>query len=129
MPATDIKNLGAFVWSIAETLRGDFKQSEYGKVILPFVVLRRLDCILEETKSAVLDMASSLPDDMDDNARDTMLYGAVGKGIQVYNMSWFTFASLRGQDAKDIHKNMLDYVTKFSPNVRDIFLEKFLFTD
>ena len=47
-------NLSAFAWSIAEILRGDFKQSEYGKVILPFVVLRRLDCILEETKSAVL---------------------------------------------------------------------------
>ena len=129
MSSTDIKHLGSFVWSIAETLRGDFKQSEYGKVVLPFVVLRRLDCILEETKSAVLDMASGLPDDMDDEARDTILYGTVGKGIQVYNLSRFTFASLRGQDAKDIHKNLLDYVTKFSPNVRDIFLEKFLFTD
>jgi len=42
--SADIKNMGSFVWSIAETLRGDFKQSEYGKVILPFVVLRRLDC-------------------------------------------------------------------------------------
>ena len=40
--SSDIKSLSAFVWSIAETLRGDFKQSEYGKVILPFVVLRRL---------------------------------------------------------------------------------------
>ncbi|MDC0343701.1 type I restriction-modification system subunit M [bacterium] len=129
MGSTDIKHLGSFVWSIAETLRGDLKQSEYGKVILPFVVLRRLDCILEETKSAALKMASDLPDDMDDEARDTILYGTVGKGIQVYNLSRFTFASLRGQDAKDIHKNLLDYVTKFSPNVRDIFLEKFLFTD
>ncbi|NRP49114.1 Type I restriction enzyme EcoKI M protein [Aliiroseovarius sp. xm-v-201] len=129
MSSTDIKHLGSFVWSIAETLRGDFKQSEYGKVILPFVVLRRLDCILEETKPTVLDMASGLPDDMDDEARDTILYGTAGKGIQVYNLSRFTFASLRGQDAKDIHKNLLDYVTKFSPNVRDIFLEKFLFTD
>lgn len=129
MSSTDIKHLGSFVWSIAETLRGDLKQFEYGKVILPFVVLRRLDCILEETKSAVLKMASDLPDDMDDEARDTILYGTVGKGIQVYNLSRFTFASLRGQDAKDIHKNLLDYVTKFSSNVRDIFLEKFLFTD
>lgn len=129
MSSNDIRNLGSFVWSIAETLRGDFKQSEYGKVILPFVVLRRLDCILEETKFAVLEMASGLPEDMDDEARDTILYGTVGKGIQVYNLSRFTFASIRGQDAKDIHKNLLDYVTKFSPNVRDIFLEKFLFTD
>jgi type I restriction enzyme M protein len=125
----DVKTLGAFVWSIAELLRGDFKQSEYGKVILPFVVLRRLDCILEESKPAVLQMAESLPDEMDDEARDTLLSGAVGRGIKLYNLSRFTFASLRGQDAKDIHKNLLDYITKFSGNVRDIFLEKFLFTD
>ncbi|UWP96469.1 type I restriction-modification system subunit M [Aliiroseovarius crassostreae] len=127
--STDIKSLGSFVWSIAELLRGDFKQSEYGKVILPFIVLRRLDCILDETKSAVLDMEASLPKDMDDEARDTLLAGVVGQNIKLYNLSRFTFATLKGQDAKDIHKNLIDYVTKFSPNVRDIFLDKFLFTD
>ena len=74
--SSDIKNLSAFVWSIAETLRRVFNQSEYGKVILPFVVLRRLDCILEATKPAVLDMAASLPEDMDDEAGDTLLAGA-----------------------------------------------------
>ena len=49
--AQQAKSLANFVWQIAETLRGDFKQSEYGKVILPFVVLRRLDCILEPTRT------------------------------------------------------------------------------
>lgn len=125
----DIQNLGSFVWSIAELLRGDFKQSEYGKVILPFVVLRRLDCILEESKAAVLEMAASLPSEIDDDARDSLLSGCVGQNIRLYNLSRFTFATLKGQDAKDIHKNLIDYVTKFSPNVRDIFLDKFLFTD
>jgi type I restriction enzyme M protein len=129
MSDQDIKSLSAFVWSIAETLRGDFKQSEYGKVVLPFVVLRRLDCILEGTKSQVLELASSLPEDMDDEARNRILFETAGENFQVYNQSQFTFASLRGQDANDIHRNLLDYVTKFSPNVRDIFLEKFLFTD
>src|SRR5579862_3309131 len=47
-------NLSAFLWSVADLLRGDYKQSEYGKVILPFTVLRRLDCVLEATKDAVL---------------------------------------------------------------------------
>ncbi len=47
-------NLSAFIWSVADLLRGDYKQSEYGKVILPFTVLRRLDCVLEATKPAVL---------------------------------------------------------------------------
>lgn len=129
MSSSDIKSLSAFVWSIAETLRGSFKQSEYGKVVLPFVVLRRLDCILESSKANVLEMAGTLPEDIDDEARDTILFGVSGDNIRVYNLSRFTFASLKGQDAKDIHRNLLDYVTKFSPNVRDIFLEKFLFTD
>ncbi len=96
---TDIKTLGSFVWSIAETLRGDFKQSEYGKVILPFVVLRRLASILAGSKEAVLKLAATLPEDMDDTARDTILFGTVGKGISVYNLPRFTFAMLRGQNA------------------------------
>ena len=48
------QNLSSFIWSVADLLRGDYKQSEYGKVILPFTVLRRLDCVLEPTKQAVL---------------------------------------------------------------------------
>jgi type I restriction-modification system DNA methylase subunit len=47
-------NLSSFLWSVADLLRGDYKQSDYGKVILPFTVLRRLDCVLEATKPAVL---------------------------------------------------------------------------
>jgi type I restriction enzyme M protein len=46
--------LSSFIWSVADLLRGDYKQSDYGKVILPFTVLRRLDCVLEPTKAAVL---------------------------------------------------------------------------
>lgn len=126
---TDIKNLSGFVWSIAEILRGDFKQSEYGKVILPFVVLRRLDCILDGTKDAVLDAAKTLPDGVDDATRDMILFGAVGGNTQVYNLSRFTFDKLRGQDPRQLHDNLVDYITQFSGNVRDIFLDKFLFTE
>lgn len=53
MAAND-PNLSSFIWSVADLLRGDYKQSDYGKVILPFTVLRRLDCVLEATKPAVL---------------------------------------------------------------------------
>ena len=55
-----INNHAAFIWSVADLLRGDYKQSEYGKVILPLVVLRRLDCVLEPTKQAVLARAAKL---------------------------------------------------------------------
>ena len=57
MADTTITNHAAFIWSVADLLRGDYKQSEYGKVILPLTVLRRLDCVLEPTKAAVLDRA------------------------------------------------------------------------
>jgi type I restriction enzyme M protein len=129
MSNNDIKSLGAFVWSVAELLRGDFKQSEYGKVILPFVVLRRLDCILASTKDAVLDIAKTLPEDMDEIARSQILYATSGEGISAYNTSRFTFTTMRQQQASDIHRNLTDFITQFSPNVRDIFLDKFLFTD
>jgi len=69
----NVQSLASFVWSIAEILRGDFKQSEYGKVILPFIVLRRLDCILEPTKDAVLKAHAGLPSGVDDQTRDMML--------------------------------------------------------
>ena len=126
---SDIKNLGGFVWSIAETLRGDFKQSEYGKVILPFVVLRRLDCILAASKDTVLDAAKTLPESADDATRDMILFSAVGGNVKVYNLSRFTFDTLKGQEPGQLHQNLIDYVTKFSPNVRDIFLDKFRFTE
>ena len=125
----DIKSLSGFVWSIAEILRGDFKQSEYGKVILPFVVMRRLDCILEPTKTAVLAAHKSLPTGVDEETQDMILFGAAGDGIKVYNTSELTFDKLRGQDARQLHANLIDYIRCFSPNVRDIFLEKFLFTE
>lgn len=57
-----IRNHAAFVWSVADLLRGDYKQSEYGQVILPLTVIRRLDCVLEATKQAVLDKHTLLAD-------------------------------------------------------------------
>ena len=85
------QNLASFVWSIADILRGDFKRSEYGKVILPFVVMRRLDCILEGSKVTVLAAEKKLPIGVDDATRDMILFGAVGGNVKVYNLSRFTF--------------------------------------
>ena len=131
MPGTnaDVRGLGGFVWSIAEILRGDFKQSEYGKVILPFIVLRRLDCLLDATKQDVLEAAKGLSEAVDDPTRDMILFAAAGENIKVYNLSAFTFESLKAQDPGQLHDNLIDYITKFSGNVRDIFLDKFIFTE
>ena len=125
----EIRSTAGFVWSIAEILRGDFKQSEYGKVVLPFVVLRRLDCILQPTKQAVIAANKGLPDDIDEETRDLILSGASGDRVRIYNTSQFTFETLRAQDPGQIRDNLVRYISDFSPNVRDIFLDKFLFTD
>ena len=79
--ATKAGPLSAFVWSIADILRGDFKQSEYGKVILPFVVLRRMDCMLESSKDAVLEAAEGLPEGVDDDTRDMILFRGRSAGM------------------------------------------------
>jgi type I restriction enzyme M protein len=124
-----IATLGSFVWSVAEILRGDLKQSEYGRVVLPFVVLRRLDCVLAPTKADVIAAVETLPDGIDDATRDLMLCEAAGEGFTIYNVSPFTFESLAAQSAGQLHKNLLTYIAGFSANVRDIFLEKFGFAE
>jgi type I restriction enzyme M protein len=127
--AQQANGLASFVWQIAETLRGDFKQSEYGKVILPFVVLRRLDCILEPSKEAVLKAHSALPPGIDEQTRDMMLFGAIGGGIRVYNTSKLSFATIKAQNPAQLHDNLVAYITSFSTSVKDVFLDKFLFID
>ena len=60
-----IRNHAAFIWSVADLLRGDYKQSEYGRVILPLTVLRRLDCVLEPTKAKVLERNERFKDSVE----------------------------------------------------------------
>ncbi|OUT24804.1 type I restriction-modification system DNA methylase (HsdM), partial [Acinetobacter nosocomialis P020] len=54
MTNNNFSQIASFIWSVADLLRGDFKQSQYGRIILPFTLLRRLECVLEESKAAVL---------------------------------------------------------------------------
>ncbi len=66
--AQSIQNHAAFIWSVADLLRGDYKQSEYGKIILPFTVLRWLDCVLAPTNAALLARHAQLSGKMDNLA-------------------------------------------------------------
>ncbi|ODT14861.1 MAG: restriction endonuclease subunit M [Kaistia sp. SCN 65-12] len=70
-----------------------------------------------------------MPPGIDEQTRDMILYGAIGGGIRVYNTSTLTFAKIRAQNPTDVHKNLIAYITAFSDSVRDVFLDKFLFTD
>jgi len=118
MPET---NLSAFLWSVADLLRGDFKQSDYGKVILPFTVLRRLDCVLEKTKAAVLkEHAERTKAKV--NPEPFLIRTA---GVGFYNTSPLDLKKLLG-DQDHIGENLRAYVQGFSGPVRDIF-ERFDF--
>ncbi|MCB1934376.1 MAG: SAM-dependent DNA methyltransferase [Nitrosomonas sp.] len=115
------QSLSAFIWSVADLLRGDYKQSEYGKVILPFTVLRRLDCVLETTKEAVLaEHANKLKADI--NPEPFLLRKA---GQSFYNISPLDMKKLMG-DQDHIRENLFAYIQGFSEAVRDIF-ERFDF--
>src|SRR5687767_7765213 len=114
-------NLSAFIWSVADLLRGDYKQSDYGKVILPFTVLRRLDCVLERTKDAVLtEFGSKTAAGV--NPEPFLLRKA---GQTFYNTSPLDMHRLMG-DQDNIAANLFAYINSFSADVRDIF-ERFGF--
>lgn len=98
MRRSDIKSLGSSVWPIAAPLRGDVTPSAYGMVILPFVVLRRFEGILEQIRSAVPDMASGLPNDAHEEARDRLLSGVAGQNMELHNLSGSSQWSDRGRD-------------------------------
>ena len=107
--------VSSFIWGTADLLRSSFKQHEYGDIILPFTVMRRLDVVLEPTKQAVLDVAAKqLPEAL----RDTILKQAAG--VDFYNTSRFTMRGLLA-DADGIRENLTNFVTSFSPEISDIF--------
>lgn len=112
----------SFIWSIADILRGNFKQSEYGRVILPFTVLRRLDCVLEATKDDVLAKQASLPENIDHTMRETMLNMAAKQNF--HNTSSYTFKKLL-DDPDNIAANLNLFINSFSDDAREIFIDRF----
>ena len=115
------QSLSAFLWSVADLLRGDYKQSEYGRVILPFTVLRRLDCVLAPTKEAVLaELARREP--LGINPEPFLLRVS---GQSFFNTSPLDLKKLMG-DQDHIRENLYSYINGFSAAVRDIF-ERFEF--
>ncbi len=112
----------AFIWSVADLLRGDFKQSQYGRVILPFTLLRRLECVLEPTRDMVL-AAAKANANKTDTVREAILLREAGK--EFFNASPLTLATLSDTQTAD---DLLSYVQSFSQAAREIF-EHFHFED
>lgn len=105
-----------FIWKIAELLRGPYKPEKYGDVVLPMAVLRRFDCLLSDTKEAVVEMAIK-------DVPPAILKNIAGHGF--YNKSKFDFEKLL-DDPDNIKENLISYIYGFSENIREI-VENFEF--
>ena len=121
MTTETVKNHAAFIWSVADLLRGDYKQSEYGKVILPLTVIRRLDCVLAPTKEKVLQRHHQLSDKIDN--LEPVLQAEAKQ--QFYNVSPLDFRRLL-DDPNHLADNLRSYILGFSSAARDV-IDKFDF--
>lgn len=116
------QSISALIWATADLLRGDYKQSDYGKIILPFTLLRRLECVLEATRDDVL---------AENEARKNLgipmeQFLTRKSGHSFYNTSRYTLTKLMS-DPNNIRENIDSYINDFSPNAREIF-EKYEFS-
>ena len=121
-----VKKLGNDAWSVADSLwtalptKGDVKNT-----ILPFMVLRRLDCVLEPSKQKVLDAAKSLNANSTVEMQEKLLAKSTGLKLKVYNKAPFTMSELRNQDPKDLYSNLIDYIHGFPEFLQDVFIKRF----
>ncbi|HHE54468.1 MAG TPA: SAM-dependent DNA methyltransferase, partial [Caldithrix abyssi] len=112
----NFKEKANLIWKVADLLRGDYKQSDYGKIILPMTVLRRLDCVLAPTKQKVLDYLPKVQH-LSVRAKDLTLNKVAG--FNFHNCSKFDFEKLKA-DPGNIAANLRNYINGFSANVREI---------
>src|SRR3954453_21925921 len=120
-PRLTDSTLAAFIWKNAEDLWGDFKHTDFGKIILPFTLLSRLECVLEPTREKVRDMHAKVKD----KGIDVALVLRQTAGLPFCNISQYSLDTLGATKTKT---NLDAYVAGFSDNARIIF-EQFNFTD
>ena len=116
----NFQELSNLVWNVADdVLRGLFKQHEYGDITLPFLVLRRLDCILQQgdRKNQGIQLYNQFKDQMEDEQIHPILLGQLGIGF--YNTSQYDLSRLK-DDPNNIRLNFNNYLNGFSPNVREM---------
>ncbi|MDD5277494.1 MAG: class I SAM-dependent DNA methyltransferase [Methylovulum sp.] len=118
-------NLAAYIWTLADLLRGDFKQSQYGRIILPFTLLRRLEGVLEDSKAAVLAQVEKIQTmNLPEEAQEKLLLRATG-GLSFFNISKMDLSKL---GEAGIAANLESYIQGFSKDAREIF-EHFKFNE
>ncbi|MEW1616197.1 MULTISPECIES: class I SAM-dependent DNA methyltransferase [unclassified Streptomyces] len=109
-----MSTLGRFIWSIADQLRGPYRPNQYGTVVLPFTILRRLDCILKTDHATVRELATKF-----ENPNRLKVEVKKATGRTFYNTSNYSFANLL-EDADGLADNLADYIDRFSADV-DVF--------
>lgn len=117
------KNLSSLIWSVADLLRGDYKRSDFGKVILPFTVLARVEAVLAPTRQAVVDEYNKRKD-LGIPLSDILSGKSQNK---FYNISAYTLTKLKA-DPDNLRSNLISYLDSFSDNIKDIF-NRFKFID
>lgn len=120
----NFKEKADLIWRVADLLRGDYKQSDYGKVILPMTVIRRLDCVLKPTKQKVLNYLPKV-ESLKESGKDIALNKVAG--FNFHNSSQFDFDKLIA-DPNNIAVNLRNYINGFSVSAREI-IEYFNFDD
>lgn len=124
MTTKNFSQTAAFIWSVADLLRGDFKQSQYGRIILPFTLLRRLECVLEDTKADVVAESQRIAEKgLSEEAQEKFIIRASKRPF--YNTSPMDLSKMGQSDIKD---NLNTYVQSFSKDAREIF-EHFKFEE
>ena len=114
----------SFIWSVADLLRGDYKQADYGKVTLPFTVLRRLDCVLADTREAVWKKQETLKASGIKEPEDILNRASK---VGFHSVSKFDLGKLKG-DPNHLAENLTAYIRGFSGNARDI-IERLKFAE
>lgn len=122
---SNFKEITNFVWNTADLLRDKFKRGDYEEVILPFLVLRRLDCVLEPTNDEVREKYEKYSDELNEDALQEVLKQAAEAPF--YNYSEYTLETLKHEHS-DIERNLKEYLHSFSPEMQDV-LENFGFED
>ena len=124
MTTHNYSQTAAFIWSVADLLRGDFKQSQYGRIILPFTLLRRLECVLSDHKEVVVEKYAAIKDvSLPEEMIDAQLTRISKRAF--YNTSPMDLSKLGQSDIKD---NLSSYIQAFSKDAREIF-EHFKFEE
>ncbi|AFO46531.1 type I restriction-modification system subunit M N-terminal domain-containing protein [Pseudomonas putida] len=106
-----IHELSNFIWSIADLLRDAYRLSQYERVLLPLVVLRRFDCVLESTKEAVLASYTQYKGKLNDEVLDSLLNNVSGQ--RLHNHSPLSFKKMK-DDPYNVHLNLISYINGFS---------------